>query len=115
MPPDPLRGVWCCLARIGSGAQWGGGVDEMVGVARRAVLRAAGGGAARGWRGRDRAPAQERVDDLQNKLATVICNAEVALELVDGPARERVEAALRAAWAASGLVATLPLHAGAAA
>jgi hypothetical protein len=63
----------------------------------------------------ERAPAQERIDDLQNKLATVICNAEVALEMVDGPARERLEAALRAAWTASRLLAAPPLSPGLAA
>jgi hypothetical protein len=63
----------------------------------------------------DRAPAQERVDDLQNKLATVICNAEVALEMVEGPARERLEAALRAAWTASRLLADAPASTGLAA
>jgi hypothetical protein len=52
---------------------------------------------------------QERVDDVQNKLAATICNAELALEMVDGAARERVEAILRAAWKASRMVATLPL------
>jgi hypothetical protein len=76
--------------------------------AARPAAPVAGARAPRGWRASSRAPAQERVDDLQNKLATVICNAEVALELVDGPARERVEAALRAAWTASRLVASLP-------
>jgi hypothetical protein len=39
----------------------------------------------------------------------VISNAEVMLELVDGAARERIEAILRSAWNASGLVASLPL------
>jgi len=63
----------------------------------------------------ERAPAQERIDDLQNKLATVICNAEVALDMVDGPARERLQAALRAAWAASRLLAAAPLRPGLAA
>jgi hypothetical protein len=65
--------------------------------------------------GVDRAEVQERVDDLQNKLATVICNAEVALEMVEGPARERLEAALRAAWTASRLLAAAPLSPGLAA
>jgi hypothetical protein len=66
-----------------------------------------------GWP--ERAPEQEQVDDLQNKLATVICNAEIALEMVEGPARERLEAALRAAWTASRLIASAPLGAGLAA
>jgi hypothetical protein len=52
---------------------------------------------------------QERVDDVQNKLAATICNAELALEMVDGAARERVEAILRSAWTASRMVAALPL------
>jgi hypothetical protein len=52
---------------------------------------------------------QERVDDVQNKLAAAICNAELALEMVDGAARERVEAILRASWTASRMVAALPL------
>ncbi len=53
--------------------------------------------------------AQERVDDVQTKLASAICNAEVALQMVDGAARERIEAILRAAWTASRMVAALPL------
>ena len=52
--------------------------------------------------------AQERVDELQNKLATVICNAELALAVADGFARERLRAALAAAWAASALAAAPP-------
>ena len=55
--------------------------------------------------------AQERVDDVQTKLASAICNAEVALQMVDGAARERIEAILRAAWTASRMVAALPLNA----
>ena len=53
-------------------------------------------------------PMQERVDDLQNKLACVIGNAEVMREMVEGDARERVEAILRSAWTASRLLAALP-------
>ncbi len=62
------------------------------------------------WRGRGdaaRSPAQEGADAVQNKLAGVIANAEMALALVDGPARARLEAILRAAWNASHLVAAL--------
>jgi hypothetical protein len=62
------------------------------------------------WRGDSaRSDAQERADVIQNKLANVICNAELALEMVDGPARRRLEAILRAAWTASDIVAALPL------
>jgi hypothetical protein len=64
------------------------------------------GGAVRG--GPPRSAAQERVDDLQNKLASVIANAELALEMVDGPARGRLEAVLRSAWTASHLAAATP-------
>ena len=63
----------------------------------------------RGWADAARSPAQERADAVQNKLANVICNAELALDMVDGPARGRLEAILRAAWNASHLVAALPL------
>jgi hypothetical protein len=52
-----------------------------------------------------RSAAQERVDDPQNKLASVIANAELALEVADGPARARLEAILRSAWTASDLAA----------
>jgi hypothetical protein len=55
--------------------------------------------------GPHRSAAQERVDDLQNKLASVIANAELALEMVEGPARARLEAVLRSAWTASHLAA----------
>jgi hypothetical protein len=61
------------------------------------------------WEDSARSPAQEGADALQNKLANVICNAELALDMVDGPARGRLEAILRAAWSASHIVATLPL------
>jgi hypothetical protein len=61
------------------------------------------------WEDSARSPEQERADVLQNKLANVICNAELALDMVDGPARGRLEAILRAAWSASHIVATLPL------
>jgi hypothetical protein len=67
-------------------------------------------GRAVGWRvGESAVSAQERVDDLQNKLACVICNAEVMLEMVDSAARERVEAILRSAWRASDLLTALPV------
>ena len=56
-----------------------------------------------------RESAQECVDDVQNKLAAAICNAELVLQMVDGTARERVEAILRSAWTASRIVAGLPL------
>jgi hypothetical protein len=69
-------------------------VDSIAGVVAGGPYRSAG---------------QERVDDLQNKLASVIANAELALEMVDGPARERLEAILRSAWTASHLAATTPL------
>jgi hypothetical protein len=62
-------------------------------------------GSARG--AAPRALAQERVDDLQNKLASVICNAELMLDMVDGEARVRVEALLRSAWNASHLAGAL--------
>jgi hypothetical protein len=54
-------------------------------------------------------PAEERADEVQNRLLSVIVNAERALETIEGPARAHVEAALRAARSASELVATLPL------
>ena len=73
------------------------------------VTRVVGADAPRNWMIGARSPAQEQVDHLQNKLACVISNAEVMLELVDGAARERLEAILRSAWNASGLAASLPL------
>ena len=63
----------------------------------------------RPWEDSARSHAQERADAVQNKLANVICNAELALDMVDGPARARLEAILRAAWSASHIVAALPL------
>ena len=72
-----------------------------------------GGGGAAWASGAETAPVQARVDELQNKLATVICNAEVALDMVEGPARARLQAALRAAWTASALAAALPPQVGA--
>jgi hypothetical protein len=47
--------------------------------------------------GPSRSAAQERVDDLQNKLAVVIAHAELALEAADAPARARLEAIPRSA------------------
>ncbi|HEY3111696.1 MAG TPA: hypothetical protein VGL23_23265 [Chloroflexota bacterium] len=73
------------------------------------VMRVVGGDAPASWMISTRSPAQEQVDHLQNKLACVISNAEMMLEMVDGAARERLEAILRSAWNASGLAASLPL------
>ena len=73
------------------------------------VTRVVGADAPASWMVSTRSPAQEQVDHLQNKLACVISNAEVMLEMVDGAARERLEAILRSAWNASGLAASLPL------
>jgi hypothetical protein len=73
------------------------------------VARVVGADSPRDWMIGARSPAQEQVDHLQNKLACVISNAEVMLELVDGAARERIEAILRSAWNASGLVSSLPV------
>lgn len=75
-------------------------IDEAVGAATRPL-----------WMLDERSPLQEQVDVVQNKLATVIANAEVALQLVDGPARARLERLLGAAWQASQLVADLPAQA----
>jgi hypothetical protein len=72
-------------------------IDEAVGAETRPL-----------WMLDERSPLQEQVDVVQNKLATVIANAEVALQLVDGPARARLERLLGAAWQASQLVAGLP-------
>jgi hypothetical protein len=77
----------------------------------RTIGEAVGGGTRPLWLLDERSPLQEQVDVVQNKLATVIANAEVALQLVDGPARARLERLLGAAWQASTLVAGLPSHA----
>jgi hypothetical protein len=73
------------------------------------MARVVGADAPASWMISARSPAQEQIDHLQNKLACVISNAEVMLEMVDGAARERLEAILRSAWNASGLAASLPL------
>jgi len=75
-------------------------IDDVVGAETRPL-----------WLLDERSPLQEQVDVVQNKLATVIANAEVVLQLVDGPARTRLERLLRAAWQASNLVAGLPAQA----
>jgi hypothetical protein len=75
-------------------------MDEVVGAETRPL-----------WMLDERSPLQEQVDVVQNKLATVIANAEVVMQLVDGPARVRLERLLGAAWQASNLVAGLPSHA----
>jgi hypothetical protein len=41
-------------------------------------------------------------EELQNKLAAAIINAELVMAMLeDGPARERVQAVLKAVWDAS--------------
>ena len=54
-----------------------------------------------------RTETQERVDLVQNKLAAVIANAELALELGGGESGERLQRLLVAAYQASTLVASL--------
>jgi hypothetical protein len=71
--------------------------------------RVVGADSPRDWMLGACSPAQEQVDELQKALASVISNAEVMLDLVDGPARARLEAILRSAWSAAGLAASLPL------
>jgi len=44
---------------------------------------------------------------VQNKLAVVIVEGELALQLAEGPARERLERVLTAAWQASRLLGKL--------
>jgi hypothetical protein len=73
------------------------------------VARALGGDAPLSWMRASHSRAEAQADEVQNRLLSVIVNAERALELVDGPARTHLEAAVRAAWNASRLVATLPL------
>jgi hypothetical protein len=49
---------------------------------------------------------------VQNKLTIVIVEGEIALELAEGPARERLKRVLAAAWQASRLLRELtPAHA----
>ena len=71
--------------------------------------RVVGADSPRDWMLGARSPAQEQADRLQIALAAVISNAEAMRELVDGPARERLEVILRSAWNAAGLAASLPL------
>jgi hypothetical protein len=52
------------------------------------------------------------VEDLRDRLAVVICNAELALAMDGTPARERVEQLLASAWAAAGLLAGITPPAG---
>jgi hypothetical protein len=73
------------------------------------VARVVGGDAPRNWMRAAHCPAEEQADEVQNRLLSVIVNAELALETIEGPARAHVEAAVRAAWDASQLVARLPL------
>jgi len=47
------------------------------------------------------------VEAAQNKLAAVIVQGELALEMADGPVRERIECLLAAAWGASALLREL--------
>jgi hypothetical protein len=72
------------------------------------AARVRGGDAPRSWMRAAHCPAEAHADEVQNRLLSVIVNAERALETIDGPARAHVEAALRAAWNASQLVAALP-------
>jgi hypothetical protein len=51
---------------------------------------------------------QEGIDDVQNKLASVIANLELVLEMeANAVVRQRAERALSNAWQASALVATI--------
>jgi hypothetical protein len=86
-----------------------GAVVERITRVEDAVKSVAGADAPLRWMIASRSPVQERVDDVQDKLACVIGNAELLLEMVEGPARERVAAILRGAWRASCLVDALPL------
>src|SRR5438067_2023069 len=70
------------------------------------VARVMGADAPPSWMRASHSAAEERADEVQNRLLSVIVNAERALETVDGPARVHLEAAVRAAWNASQLVAT---------
>jgi hypothetical protein len=51
--------------------------------------------------------ADERIDTVQNKLAAIVLNAEVALAIaVSGPLADRLRAILVATWAAHELLRT---------
>jgi hypothetical protein len=73
------------------------------------VARVLGGDAPPSWMRGPYSRTDEQADEVQNRLLSVIVNAELALETIEGPARAHVEAALQAAWNASRLVATLSL------
>jgi hypothetical protein len=58
--------------------------------------------------GPPRSLRQEGIDDVQNKLASVIANLELVLEMeANVVVRQRAERALASAWQASTLVATI--------
>jgi hypothetical protein len=88
--------VGAMTATVASGA-W----DLLEAPVRDGRLGAAPTGPARSLR-------QESIDDVQNKLASVIANLELVLEMeANAVVRQRAERALSNAWQASALVATI--------
>jgi len=51
--------------------------------------------------------AQACIDDLNNKLAGLIANAELLSQMVDGDAAERVDRLIHCAWQAARVVEKL--------
>ena len=86
-------------------------MGEQARSAADVLTRVRGADAPPSWMRRSHSRLEEQADEVQNRLLSVIVHAERALETVDGPARAHLEAALRSAWSASQLVATLPLTA----
>ena len=86
-------------------------MGEQVRSVADVLTRVRGADAPPSWMRPSHSRVEERADEVQNRLLAVILHAERALEMTDGPARAHLEAALRAAWSASQLVAALPLAA----
>jgi hypothetical protein len=92
-----------------SGTAWPGLTAEVEGAAMDMLLaRVIGGDAPADWMRLAHGPTSEELDEVQNRLLCAIVNAERALESIDGSARPRIEAVLRAAWDASSLIASMP-------
>jgi hypothetical protein len=83
-------------------------VGAVMATAARGAWRVLEGGGRGSATGPARSAHQEEIDDVQNKLASVIANLELVLELEsDAALRGRAERALASAWHASQLVAAL--------
>jgi hypothetical protein len=84
-------------------------MGEKVTSAADLLTRARGADAPPSWMRRSQSRLEQQADEVQNRILGVILNVEAALEMTDGPARARLQKALRAAWSASELVDALPL------